>query len=62
MGLSIKKVDKIGNDSIIEEIREDYHNGECEFLPSALYQEQIRTDLRYLVVDNDDHMLLIYPE
>ena len=61
MGFSIKKVDKLGNDSVIEQIRDDYHNGDCEFLLPASYTDELRDDLRYLVVDHGDYMILVYP-
>ena len=44
MGFSIKRIDKIGNDSVIENIHEDYHNGECAILFPAAEIEQIESE------------------
>ena len=61
MGFSIKQIDKIGNDSVIENIHEDYHNGECAILFPAAELEEIGAGLRYLVIDFSDFLILIYP-
>ena len=61
MGFSIKRIDKIGNDSTIGNIHEDYHNGECAILFPAAELEELESGLKYLVIDFRDYLVLIYP-
>ena len=61
MGFLIKRIDKIGNDSVIENIHEDYHNGECVTLLPAAELEEIGADLKYVVIDFNDFFILIHP-
>jgi hypothetical protein len=60
-GFRLKRIDKAGNESIIEAIHEDYHNGKCIFMVPSGEHETLSEDLNYLVVDFADHLVLIYP-
>jgi hypothetical protein len=62
MGFLIRKVDKTNGDSIVDRIHEDYHNGDCIILAPLSELETIGDDLKYLVVDSNDHLILIYPQ
>ena len=62
MGFTLRRIDKSGNDSIIEGIHEDYHNGDCVFLFPLTDLEALTEDLKYLVADFIDHLILIYPQ
>jgi len=61
MGFTIRQIDKAGNDSVIEEINQDHHNGDCTFLRNLDDHEMLNDNLKYLVVDFNDHLVLIYP-
>jgi len=61
MGFVIKRIDKTNNDSVVDRIHEDYHNGDCIFLLPISELETIGDDLKYLVVDFRDHLILICP-
>ncbi len=61
MGFAISRIDKAENDSIIEGINEDYHNGDCIILNPTNKLEDINADLKYLVVDFNEYLILIYP-
>lgn len=61
MGFAINRIDKLENDSIIEGINEDYHNGDCIILNPINTSEDINADLKYLVVDFNEYLILIYP-
>jgi len=61
MGFVIKKVDKINNGSVVDRIHEDYHNGDCAILVPLSELETIGDDLKYLVVDFNNYLILIYP-
>jgi hypothetical protein len=62
MGFTIRRVDKTNNESSIESIHEDYHNGDCTFLSPMANLETLSEDLKYLVIDFSDHLILIYPQ
>jgi hypothetical protein len=62
MGFLIRKVDKINNDSVVDRIHEDYHNGDCIILAPLSKMETIGDDLKYLVVDFNEYLILIYPQ
>ena len=62
MGFKIRRVDKINNDSVVDQIHEDYHNGECVILVPLSQLEMIGDDIKYLVVDFKDYLVLIYPK
>ena len=62
MGFIIKRIDKTDNDSVVDRIHEDYHNGECIFLLPVSELETIGDDLKYLVVDYNEYLILIYPQ
>ena len=61
MGFVLKRIDKIGYDSIIEEINEDYHNGGCIILQPLNELDEINDNLKYFVIDFTDFLILIYP-
>ena len=61
MGFGLKRVDKIGNESVIEEINQDYHNGECIILQPLNEFDEIDVDFKYFVIDFVDCLILIYP-
>jgi len=61
MGFTLRRIDKSGNEAIIEEIHEDYHNGRCIFLSSSGDLETLIEELSYLVVDFADHLIIVYP-
>ena len=61
MGFGLKQVDKNGNESVIEEINQDYHNGECIILQPLNELDGIKDDFKYFVVDFPDCLILIYP-
>lgn len=61
MGFKIKRIDKINNDSVVDRIHEDYHNGDCAILVPLSELETIGDDLKYLVVDFKDYLVLICP-
>ena len=61
MGFASRRVDKIGNESVIEEINEDYHNGECIILQPLDKFDEIKDNLKYFVIDFPDFLILIYP-
>jgi len=62
MGFIIKRIDKTDNDSVVDCIHEDYHNGECILLLPVSELETIGDDLKYLVIDYKKHLILIYPK
>jgi hypothetical protein len=62
MGFEIRRIDKINNDSVVDRIHEDYHNGDCVILNPLSELETIGDDLKYLVVDFNDYLVLIYPK
>ena len=62
MGFIIRKVDKINNDSVVDHIHEDYHNGDCVILVPVSESETIGDNLKYLVVDFKEYLILIYPQ
>ena len=61
MGFVIKRIDKTDNDSVVDRIHEDYHNGECIFLLPVSELETVGDNLKYLVVDFKDRLVLVYP-
>jgi hypothetical protein len=61
MAFVSKRIDKIGHDSIIEEINEDYHNGECIILQPLNELDEIKENINYIVVDYNDFLIQIYP-
>ena len=61
MGFTFKRIDKAGNESLIEEIHEDYHNGLCILLDSSSNAESFSENLNYMVIDFLDHLVLVYP-
>ena len=61
MGFILKRIEKIGYDPIIEEINEDYHNGECIILQPLNELDEIKDDHKYFVIDFTDFLTLIYP-
>jgi len=62
MGFKIRRIDKINNDSVVDRIHEDYHNGDCVILVPVSESETIGDDLKYFVVDFKDHLVLIHPK
>ena len=62
MEFVIKRIDKTDNDPVVDRIHEDYHNGECVILVPLSELETIDDDLKYLVIDYDEYLLLIYPK
>ncbi len=62
MRFKIKRIDKINNDSVVDRIHEDYHNGDCAILIPLSELDTIGDDLKYLVVDSKDHLILVYPQ
>jgi len=62
MGFKIKRIEKINNDSVVDRIHEDYHNGDCVILVPLSQFETVGDDLKYLVVDFKDYLVLIYPK
>jgi len=60
MGFASRRVDKNGNESVIEEINEDYHNGECIILQPLDKLDDINCNLKYLAIDFTDFFILIY--
>jgi len=62
MGFKIRRINKINNDSVVDQIHEDSHNGECVILVPLSQLETIGDDLKYLVVDFKDYLVLIYPK
>ena len=61
MGFGLKRVDKNGNESVIEEINEDYHNGECIILQPLSELGEITDNLKYFAIDFTECLILIYP-
>ena len=61
MGFTFKRIDKVGNESLIEEIHEDYHNGLCILLEPSSKTESFGENLNYMVIDFLDHLVLVYP-
>jgi RNA-binding protein YhbY len=61
MRFASRRVGKNGNESIIEEINEDYHNGECIILKPLSELDEITDNLKYFVIDFTDFLILIYP-
>ncbi len=61
MGFGLRRVDKNGNESVIEEINVDYHNGECIILQPLNELDEIKDNLKYFVIDFTDFLILIYP-
>ena len=62
MGFKIRRINKSYNYSVVDRIHEDYHNGECVILVPLSQLETIGDDLKYLVVDFMDYLVLIYPK
>ena len=62
MGFVSRRVDKNGNESELEEINEDYHNGECVISQPLDKIDGINWDLKYLAVDFNDFIILVYPD
>jgi len=62
MGFVIKRIDKTDNDSVVDRIHEDYHNGECVILVPLSELETIGDDLKYLVVDYKEYLILVCPK
>jgi len=61
MSFTFKRIDKAENESLIEEIHEDYHNGLCILLEPSGKSESFHEGLNYLVIDFCDHLVLVYP-
>jgi hypothetical protein len=61
MGFTISRIEKVNSDLTIEEINEDYHNGDCAILKPINKLEEIKDNLKYLVVDFGENLILIYP-
>ena len=61
MVFASRRVDKNGNESVIEEINEDYHNGECIILQPTNEFDEINDNFKYFVIDFTDFLILIYP-
>ena len=61
MRFASRRIDKNGNESVIEEINEDYHNGECIILQPLNELDEIKENLKYFVIDFTDFLILIYP-
>ena len=61
MGFASRRINKNGNESVIEEINEDYHNGECIILQPLSELDEIKDNLKYFVIDFTDFLILIYP-
>jgi len=62
MGFASRRVDKNGNESVIEEINEDYHNGECIILQPLNELDEINCNFKYLAIDFTDFFILIYAD
>jgi hypothetical protein len=61
MGFTFRRIEKAGNESLIEEIHQDYHNGLCILLEPSGAPEVLGADLSYMVIDFHDHLVLVYP-
>ena len=62
MGFKLQRVNRDGNESALEIINSDYHNGNCIFIQPSSELEAITADLKYLVAEFSDYSLIIYPE
>jgi hypothetical protein len=60
MGFTIKRIDKAGNEALIEEINEDYHHGLCLVLEASSSEELCAENLNYVVIDFLDHLVIIH--
>ena len=61
MRFALRRIVRNGNESTIEEINEDYHNGECIILQPLSKLDEITDNLKYFVIDFTDFLILIYP-
>ena len=61
MGFLLKQIDK-KNESILDLINSDYHNGDCIIVQLSHELETIPERLKYIVADFPGYLLLIYNE
>ena len=61
MGFVFKRIEKIGYEPFIEEINEDYHNGDCIIMQPMNELDHIKDHTKYFVIDYKDYLVLIYP-
>lgn len=52
-------ISKKDNSQFVEEINQDYHNGDCEFIFQSKDLKLMIESLEYLVADINDHLLII---